>query len=320
MNKPTLNRAAWIIGIPTLYAVLLRLVFGVRTWQDLFPVMSVTFLLCLPFLTGMLTIYLSDKAKADRLAYRIFVPWIPILLFFLITLALAWEGWACWIMVLPLFLFAASIGGLIGGYLKKREKKNRVYASLLPLLPLLISPLEQQIGAATGTYKAYTFIDIEAPADVIWNHVTRVYTIPQSQDKGWLTRTLGFPRPVRAELNYNGVGAYRKAIFTNGLVFHETVTEYRDQEKMVFSIKAYPHEIPATTLDEHVAIGGQYFDVLTGTYELEQIKPGTYRLHLWSYFKLNTTFNFYARWWAAWIMKDIQHNILQIQKIRSENS
>lgn len=40
--------------------------------------------------------------------------------------------------------------------------------------------------------------------------------------------------------------------------------------------------------------------------------------HLYSYFKLNTTFNFYAGWWAKWIMKDIQYNILQVEKERAE--
>lgn len=113
-------------------------------------------------------------------------------------------------------------------------------------------------------------------------------------------------------------GAYREAVFTNGLVFHETVYEYVDKKKMVFTIKAYPHEIPSATMDEHVVIGGQYFDVLNGTYELEKLQENLYRLHLSSRFKLTTTFNFYAGWWATWIMKDIQNNILQVEKERSE--
>jgi hypothetical protein len=87
---------------------------------------------------------------------------------------------------------------------------------------------------------------------------------------------------------------------------------------MVFSIKAYPYEIPSTTMDKHVVIGGQYFDVLNGTYELEKLNEKTYRLHLYSQFKLTTTFNFYASWWVRWIMKDIQNNILQVVRQRAE--
>jgi len=318
MDKKKLKTYLIVIAIPTIYALLLRLFFGVATWKELFSVMSVTFLVFLPFIVGVLAIYFSDIEKVKNIPYRIFVPWIPIFFFFLITLALAIEGWACWIMVLPFFLVAASIGGLIGAYYKLKKSESKVYISLLVLLPLLLSPIESIIGKIPGTYKAYTYIDIKAPADKIWENVTRVQEIKAEQDKGWLTRILGFPRPVKAELNFEGVGASREAIFTNGLVFHETVLEYVDQKKMVFTIKANPHEIPSTTMDEHVVIGGEYFDVLEGTYELEKLNESTYRLHLYSYFKLTTTFNFYASWWAKWIMKDIQNNILQVEKLRAE--
>ena len=88
---------------------------------------------------------------------------------------------------------------------------------------------------------------------------------------------------------------------------------------MSFTIKALPHEIPLTTMDEHLVVGGKYFDVLNGTYELEKLNEETFRLHLYSNFKLTTTFNFYASWWANNIMKDIQNNILQIEKQRAES-
>jgi len=318
MNRTT-NNTLIAIGIPTLYAVVLRLLFGIDNWNELFSVMSVTFLFLLPTIVGTLTVYLSSFEKAKSVAYRIFTPWIPVFLFLVITLALAIEGWACWLMIFPVFLVAASIGGLLGGYLKIRKRNDRLNISLLVLMPFLIGPIESMIEKIPGTYKANTYIDIDAPTEKIWDNVTRVKEIPIDQDKGYLTRILGFPRPVKAELNFEGVGAYREAIFTKGLVFHETVTEYKDNEKMVFTIKAYPHEIPSTTLDEHVVIGGDYFDVLNGTYELEKLPNGLNRLHLYSHFKMNTTFNFYAGWWGRWIMKDIQNNILQIEKERSEN-
>jgi hypothetical protein len=311
------KRIGWVVGIPTAYAIVLRLFFGIDTWKDLFSVMSVSFLFCLPTIVGALTVYLSPVEKVRRRAYTIFFPWIPILLFFAITLSLALEGWACWLMVLPLFLLAASIGGAIGRYFKLRTKKNRLFVSVLVILPILLAPVERMIGAIPGTYEADTSMEIHASREKIWDNITRVKEIPEEQDHGWLTH-LGFPRPVKAELDYLGVGARREAVFTNGLIFHETVTAYEHGRKMVFTIKADPHEIPSTTMDEHVVIGGQYFDVLNGTYELESLGPDHYRVHLYSHFKLNTTFNFYASWWARWIMQDIQNNILQVEKERAE--
>lgn len=318
MKKSTLRTTLIAITIPTLYAIVLRLIFGITTWDELFGVMTVTFLFLLPTIVGVLTVYLSSEENAKKNSYKVFAPWIPIILFLVITLALAIEGWACWLMILPLFLIAATIGGFIGGSLKQRQGNEKLNVSILVLLPFIFSPIESLIETIPGTYKAYTYIDINAPAQKIWDNVTSVKEIKEDDDKGYLSNFLGFPRPVKAELNFEGIGAFRAATFTNGLVFNETVTEYIDNKKMVFTIKANTYDIPSTTLDDHILIGGDYFDVLNGTYELEYLGNGIHRLHLFSHFKMKTTFNFYAGWWGKWIMKDIQNNILKIEKERSE--
>lgn len=310
-----------IVALVTIFGLLMRVIFGLSFVSNLYQVMSLSFIMLVPAAMGALTIALSHREKVRSLRYRIFTPWLPILALFVLTVVVAIEGWACWLMVLPFFLIAASLGGLLAGYFKlKRRQNERTYISLIALLPLVLSPMERWIGSIPGRYEAYTYIDIHGPRQTIWENVTRVRAIPREQDKGWLTRTLGFPRPVRAELNYNGVGAHREAFFTNGLVFHEQVYYYEDQKRMDFTIKAYPYEIPSTTMDKHIVIGGDYFDVLNGTYILQPIDSGTYRLHLYSHFKLTTTFNFYASLWAAWIMKDIQNNILQVIKQRTETA
>ena len=309
-----------VILIPTLYALALRLLGGTDSWKHVFEIMSLTFLYFVPTIVGALTVYFSSMEKVKSLKYRITAPWMPILLFLVVTLAFAIEGWACWLMILPVFLLAASIGGLIGGHFKLKSKNETLNISVMMLLPFVLAPLESSIDRIPATYEAYTYIDIKADKEKIWDNVTRVREIKEEEDTGWLNKFLGFPRPVKAELDFEGIGAYREAIFTNGLVFHETVTEYEDNVLMVFNIKAYPHEIPSTTLDEHVVIGGDYFDVLNGKYALEDLGNEIHRLHLSSNFEMKTTFNFYAGWWGKWIMKDIQNNILKVSKKRSEGN
>lgn len=308
-----------VIAIPLLFGFIMRFLFDVDSLSSLYSVMSISFILLVPFAIGAIAIYFSSIESVKGLSYRIFIPWVPIFGLLILTMAFSIEGWACWLMILPIFLMAASAGGVVASHFKLKKYRNEnTYISILVLLPFLMSPIEQLIGSIPGKYEAYSYIDIHSTRGEIWNNVTRVKPISQKQDKGWLTSTLGFPRPIRAELNYNGVGAYRKAIFNKGLVFHEEVKSYMDQRNMHFSIKANPYEIPSTTMDKHVVIGGNYFDVLDGTYVLQQLSPNTYRLHLYSHFKLTTTFNFYASWWAGWIMTDIQDNILQVIKQRAE--
>ena len=308
------------IAIPLLFTFGTYLVFQMNGLSRLMGVMTVSFLLLVPCAIGALTIYFSDIEKVKSVRYQITMPWTILIVFLAITIAFTLEGAACWIMALPLFMLASSTGGLIAGYfkLKKHQKNERLNLSILVLLPFFAAPIENAIGSIPGKYEAYTYIDLHADKTKIWDNVTRVRAIEKSQDKGWLTHTLGFPRPIRAELNYNGVGGYRKAIFDKGLIFHEQVTEYEDERRMRFTIKANPHEIPSTAMDEHVVIGGSYFDVLDGTYVLQKLNANTYRLYLYSHFKLTTTFNFYASWWAGWIMQDIQNNILQVIKERVE--
>lgn len=56
------------------------------------------------------------------------------------------EGWACWLMILPLFLIFASIGGLTAGYFKlKNRKSENLNISILVLLPFLIDQLSTQL-------------------------------------------------------------------------------------------------------------------------------------------------------------------------------
>ncbi len=314
-------RILTVIGIPVVAGLLIRFLFDVDEWSSLWRLMTITFFVSLPYVVGALTIYLSDIDKVKGLRYRIFYPWIPIVVFFVLTLILSIEGWACWIMILPIFLFFSSLGGVTAGYfkLKKTRQTNNLHLSLAILLPFFIGPLENVIGEIPGFYKAYTFIDIEAPKDKIWSNVTSVKEIKETEDQGQLTNFLQIPRPIRAELDFEGIGAKREAIFDGGLVFDETVLKYEHERMMTFSIRPNTYEIPSTTFDEHILIGGEFFDVLEGTYELEQIGQNKYRLHLFSEFKLTTTFNFYASFWGQWIMSDIQENILKVIKKRSEN-
>jgi hypothetical protein len=308
-----------IIAIPVGYALMMRVIFGLDIVKDFVQVMSITFLLSVPFAIGFLTVVLSPRKEARQLNYAAMAPWIPIGIFFLVTLALAIEGWACWIMILPVFLAFATLGGLLARFIiRRKDRPNKLQISLAMLLPFVLAPLEKLLPDLPVRYEAYTYADIHAPASKIWANVVRVRAIPEQADYGGLTKFLGFPRPIRAELDYAGVGGSRQAIFSKGLVFKEVVLEYSDQKKMHFSITANPQDIPSTTMDKHVVIGGDYFDVLDGTYELQRLNDSVCRLRLYSHFTLRTTFNFYASWWAGWIMKDIQNNILQVIQTRCE--
>ncbi|HEY6902293.1 MAG TPA: hypothetical protein VI233_16670 [Puia sp.] len=320
-----MKRKTWIwltiLAVPVAYALFARLLFGINP-SVLPTVMSVSFLAGVPFGVGYLTIMISSPAKARSNTYCILMPWVPLYAFMGVTLAFGIEGAGCWIMIMPIWMIASSIGGVVAGRRRGRQKDDsqKLQGGWVLFLPIVCAPIEKLLPLLPARYEAYTYSDIQAPAERIWANVVRVRTIAPEEDHGRLTKWMGFPRPIRAELDFTGVGGRRQAIFSKGLVFEEIVNDYAERERMRFSIKADPSKVPPTALDEHIVIGGAYFDVLDGTYRLEPLRAGVYRLHLYSHFVLKTPINFYASWWAGWIMKDIQNNILQVIQTRCEEN
>lgn len=310
------------VGIAAGIGLLFRIFFDVAWGATFFSVMAIGFLVGVPLLMGFVTIYIIEKERTYSATASYIIPWITVFVLFIVTICINIEGWACWLMALPLFMIFSGFGGLWAHKVRAREKqkKNKLQLSIAFLLPLIITPIEHMIGASSKQFKAYTEINIHASKDQIWKNVTRVRAIDQSQDSASFTRFLGFPRPIEAELDKESVGGKRKAIFENGLIFNEEVIAYKPQKSMTFTIHANPYDIPSTTMDKHIVVGGEFFDVLNGTYQLDQVNKSTYKLRLFSNFKLHTTFNFYAGIWANWIMKDIQQNILKVIKARAENT
>lgn len=67
-------------------------------------------------------------------------------------------------------------------------------------------------------------------------------------------------------------------------------------------------------------MGGRFFDVLDGRYEIEVLSADRCRLHLTSRHRLTTRFNGYAGWWSGQIMSEIQSTILGVIRARAEGT
>ena len=100
--------------------------------------------------------------------------------------------------------------------------------------------------------------------------------------------------------------------------FFETVTEWVPERTIAFTIKADPDFIPRTAFDQHIIVGGRFYDVLDGRYVILREENGC-RLVLTSTHRLSTRFNAYAGWWSRWVMNQIQSSILTVIKGRAES-
>lgn len=310
------------------YGLVSRAIFALEDFRGeeygkaLFPtygLMTMSFMFIVPLVIGLITAYHHDNITSSRKIAILTMPIFAILGLVGISVLSGKEGIICALMALPVFLFMALLGGFIGVRVFKRNRKNdKLYVSLFVLLPFIIAPLENQLGLTDKIFTEHTTIEINATDKVVWDNITRVKEISENENNNSLFQFMGFPRPIEAELDTVAVGGIRKAIFARGLFFTETVTQMQPNKVLAFNIVADPKSIPPKALDEHVMVGGKYFDVLEGRYEIEKVNDKKIILHLTSQFRLSTRFNFYSGLWSKLIMKDIQENILTIIKRRSE--
>lgn len=312
--------------VGTLFGLIFRVGFSglARTHLSLngfANLLSICFLALGPMYIGFVTIQIAERSAPRTVATCIFAPWLPVLLATLASFLFLLEGFLCIIFALPITLLFGSIGGMLaGGISRRRHRLSNSALSSLALLPFLLSPAESLLPVPVQTRTVRSEIRIHAPASVVWQNIARVRAIaPAELCPSW-THLIGFPRPVEATLSHEGLGGVRHASFERGLLFIETVTAWEPEQRLAFSIRADTEHIPPTTLDEHVTIGGRYFDILDGEYRLEPLGNGDILLHLTSRQRLSTDLNGYAGLWTDAVMQNLQTSILQVIQHRCQST
>jgi hypothetical protein len=309
-----------VIGL--LYGIALRLAGSFYRGQGS-AVMLLSFLFFMPLAMGYLAVFFAEVKQEQRFWVWLILPWLPVLGGCAAAMLALLEGLICVVMFLPLGLVVATAGGILGGLtarLLRQRRARHVSVACVVFLPFLVAPWEQRVFHELELRQVENVVEIQAPASVVWHNIERVRAIrPEELPSSW-SHSIGFPDPVEATLSHEGVGGVRDASFTKGVLFIETVDVWEPEQRLAFSIRAQTERIPATTLDEHVRVGGPYFDVLRGQYRLEPLGNGKTRLHLSSQHRVSTDFNWYAHLWTDAIMADLQQRILQVVKHRCEEA
>ncbi len=323
MNNPLKDRSLLYSALAgLLYGLFCRLAFTYNWPAKLLDVMTIGFLFVMPLAVGFISVFLAERARPRGWLTWLGLPLLTTLALFIGAFVLFWEGIICLTMLMPVALVMALLGGLAGGLVGaqcgRRFRKTPLVCVVV--LPFIVSAAERWVGPAYEVCEVATSIRIQAAPATVWKQIERVPLIrPEEQRFSW-SQKIGFPRPLEATLSGESVGAVRHATFAGGVLFVETVTVWEPERRLGFDIRADTVNIPPHTLDEHVTIGGPYFDTLHGEYQIEAQPDGSTVLHLVSRHRLSTTFNFYARIWVDAVMRDIQENILYVIRHRCEKT
>jgi hypothetical protein len=159
---------------------------------------------------------------------------------------------------------------------------------------------------------------VNADSSKIWDNVKNVKDIKPGEIKTHFIHLMGIPKPLNGELNKEGVGAVRSITWQKGIKFQEIITKWDENRGFEYLIKVDPKSIPPTTLDEHVMVGGRYFDVIKGGYQITPVSKGAYQVKLTCTYRVTTNLNFYSKWWANLVLNDFNEMILEVIKTRCE--
>jgi hypothetical protein len=325
MNGSPVHRNYFTVAFGAIVGIAYGL--GIRLGAQLFPqssvfgIVTLSSMLFLPLAMGFVTVFVIERSQTLPLWMWFLFPWVTVVACELAMLAFVWEGLICIVMFTPIALVASTLGGVAGGLIARLIRSRRSkFATLGCVLcfPVLLSPVEQRLPLHQDLREVESFVDIQAPPATVWRNIERVPLIRTSELQSSWTHSIGFPDPLEATLSAEGIGGIRHATFQGGVLFIETIDIWEPDRRLGFSIHAQTDQIPRTTFDEHVIVGGRFFDVLRGEYALEPLSNRTTRLHLISRHTVSTDFNWYAHLWTDAIMLDLQRRILWVVKNRAE--
>ena len=130
----------------------------------------------------------------------------------------------------------------------------------------------------------------------------------------------GLPRPLEAAMTGEGAGAVRVSKWQQGVSFKERITLWQAPQKMYYEFDIPPGSIPKEALDRHVELGGKYFTVSRGGYDIEPLGNNRCRLSLHTVFVNKSNLKLYGDLWSTIALADFHHAILHLIKVRAEKN
>jgi uncharacterized protein YndB with AHSA1/START domain len=228
------------------------------------------------------------------------------------------EGVICIVMALPFFLVIAGLGALFGWSISQRAKKRDTkILSIALFLPFIAAPLESQLRSSTQRIVTTREIQIAAASATIWKHINLPTNIDPQELKSGFAYRIGVPYPIEARTVDGRVGGKRELRWERGVAFQEKITDWQPERRIAWTYEFAPDSFPPGSFDDHIMIGGRYFNLVSTSYLLTPDSGGT-RLTIEVETTVTTNFNWYAGWWAQYLVGNTAETILKFYKHRAE--
>lgn len=306
----------WPVVVGTLFGIALRLFFSGEP-GGLFSAMDRAFILLAPLAVGAVTVYVAERKARRSWRYYILAAAMANMLFVIGTMAILIEGIICAIIIAPLFGIFGVVGGLIMGLICRMTNwpKHAVYSfAALPLMLGAFPPDESDNRHIAVTQRT---IVIQAPADKIWQQLLNVRDIkPNEVGRAWMYR-IGVPLPIAGVTQVTPSGLVRQITMGKSIHFEQVSTDWEINRYVKWRYRFDDDSFPPKALDDHVKIGGHYFDIIDTEYTLTPIDRQSTELKIQMRYRVSTQFNWYANPVAQLLIGNFEDVILDFYRHRS---
>ncbi|MFZ6870598.1 SRPBCC domain-containing protein [Undibacterium sp. Di27W] len=319
-GKKTLPFSNWVpLLAGAMIGIILRLVFSGKP-ETAYTAMAGSFVLLVPMAVGATTVFVAERKRRRSWSFYIGGPIIANFLFVLGTMAIFIEGAICAIIIIPLFALVGALGGLLMGVICRTTNWPKQAVGSFVLLPLLLGiippgePDLQRIAVLERT------ILVQSTPEQIWHQLHHAENIRQDEvGQAWMYR-IGVPLPVAGVTHETATGLVRSIRMNKSVYFDQVSTDWVENQYVVWRYHFYPDSFPPNALDDHVMIGGRYFDILDTTYSLKPQSARTTELKIQMRYRVSTEFNWYADLIARVLITDFEEVILNFYQKRAVES
>lgn len=319
---PPLKKARWLYGNwlwPLLCGVLvglgMRLVFSAKA-GDPYTTMLVSFLLLAPLIVGMVAVYVVERQERKHAGYHFGMGVLANVFFVTGTLVMGLEGAICAIFAAPLFAIIGGIGGVFMGLICRYLKRPGPTLYGIALLPLVLGAIENPHPEGR-IERIERRVLIAAPPAEVWRQLMTADAIrPDEVDAAWTYR-IGVPKPLAGVVRQTPTGLVREVRMGKGIHFQQMSTDWQPQRYVHWQYHFDADSVPAGALDDHVRIGGQYFDLLDTAYTLTPRAGGT-ELAMSLDYRVSTAFDWYAAPLGRWLLGGQSETLLSFYRRRAE--
>ena len=298
----------------------LRLVFSADPAGGRFTAMSWVFIYLAPVLVGAATVYFAERQAPRTSGYCFRAGVVANLLFVLGTMAVLIEGLVCAVIIVPLFMVMGGLAGMLMGFVCRRLIWPRATLYSLAALPLALGALVNAAPPPRETERIERSIVIAAPPAAVWQQIHDARDIrPEEVQQGWMYR-IGVPLPQSGVTQDTAHGRVRKITMGKQIHFEQVEQERQENRHVRWTYRFDKDSIPAGALDDHVMIGGQYFDLIDTAYTLTPLVDGGTRLDINMGYRVSTDFNWYARPVASLLIGNFEDVVLKFYARRAEHA